>query len=55
MAKGPVAKGLGRAEALSDAGEYATALAELDVALGTEPHNAAVSTARGWRTPPCRS
>jgi Flp pilus assembly protein TadD len=48
VAKGPVAEGLGRAEALSDAGEYATALEELDVALGTEPHNAAVFTARGW-------
>ena len=30
MAKGPVAQGLGRAEALSDAGEYAAALEELD-------------------------
>ncbi len=29
MAKGPVAHGLGRAEALSDAGEYAAALEEL--------------------------
>jgi tetratricopeptide (TPR) repeat protein len=48
VAKGPVAKGLGRAEALSDAGEYATALEELDVALDADPHNAAVSTARGW-------
>lgn len=44
MAKGPVAEGLGRAEALSDAGEYAAALAELDAA----PSDAAVFTARGW-------
>ena len=48
MAKGPVAHGLGRAEALSDAGEYAAALEELDVAFETEPQNAAVFTARGW-------
>ena len=48
MAKGPVAAGLGRAEALSEAGEYAAALEELDLALTTEPVNAAVYTARGW-------
>ena len=32
MTKGPVAHGLGRAEALSDAGEYAAALEELEAA-----------------------
>ena len=48
MAKGPVAHGLGRAEALSDAGEYAAALEELDAAFDAEPQNAAVFTARGW-------
>ena len=48
MAKGPVAHGLGRAEALSDAGEYAAALEELEAASAAEPHNAAVFTARGW-------
>jgi len=48
MAKGPVAEGLGRAEALSDAGEYAAALDELDAAMQAEPTNAAVHTARGW-------
>ena len=48
MAKGPVAQGLGRAEALSDAGEYAAALEELDAAFDSEPQNAAVFTARGW-------
>ena len=48
MAKGPVAHGLGRAEALSDAGEYAAALEELEAAFAAEPHNAAVFTARGW-------
>ena len=48
MTKGPVAEGLGRAEALSDAGEYAAALDELDGALAAEPTNAAVHTARGW-------
>ena len=48
MAKGPVAAGLGRAEALSEAGEYAAALDELDLVLQTEPTSAAVHTARGW-------
>ena len=48
MAKGPVAEGLGRAEALSDAGEYAAALRELDEALSTGRAGAAVHTARGW-------
>src|SRR3990172_7869933 len=48
MAKGPVAEGLGRAEALSDAGEYAAALDELEAAMLAEPTNAAVHTARGW-------
>ncbi len=48
MAKGPVAEGLGRAEALSDAGEYAAALRELDEALSNGENGAAVHTARGW-------
>jgi tetratricopeptide (TPR) repeat protein len=48
VAKGPVAHGLGHAEALSDAGEYAAALEELEAASAAEPHNAAVFTARGW-------
>lgn len=48
MAKGPVAEGLGRAEAYSDAGQYANALQELDAAMLAEPTNAAVHTARGW-------
>ncbi|MGA9162432.1 MAG: tetratricopeptide repeat protein [Actinomycetota bacterium] len=48
MAKGPVAQGFGRAEALSDAGEYAAALEELDAALHADPFDAAVFTARGW-------
>ena len=48
MAKGPVAEGLGRAEALSEAGDYAAALDELDAAVQKEPANAAVHTARGW-------
>ena len=48
MAKGPVAEGLGRAEALSEAGEYAAALDELEPAALAEPGNAAVHTARGW-------
>jgi tetratricopeptide (TPR) repeat protein len=48
VAKGPVARGLGRAEALSDAGKYAAALEELDAALKADPHNPAVFTARGW-------
>lgn len=48
MAKGPVARGLGRAEALSDAGEYAAALQELDQALLAGASTAAVHTARGW-------
>ena len=48
MAKGPVAEGLGRAESLSDAGDYAGALAELETAMRAEPTNPAVHTARGW-------
>jgi len=48
MAKGPVAEGLGRAEALSDAGEYAVALQELDGVLAARAATAAVQTARGW-------
>jgi tetratricopeptide (TPR) repeat protein len=48
VSKGPVAKGLGNAQALSDAGDYAGALAELDAILSLEPDNAAVHTARGW-------
>jgi tetratricopeptide (TPR) repeat protein len=48
VAKGPVAEGLGRAEALSDAGEYAAALEELEAAMLAEPTNATVHTARGW-------
>ena len=48
MAKGPVAEGLGRAEALSEAGEYAAALDELEDAVRKEPSNAALHTARGW-------
>jgi len=48
MAKGPVAPGLGRAEALSEAGDYAAALQELDLAMTQGPLSAAVYTARGW-------
>lgn len=48
MAKGPVAEGLGRAEALSDAGEYGAALEELDRALSQGDSTATVHTARGW-------
>ena len=48
MSKGPVAQGLGRAEALSDAGEYAAALQELDTVLLAGPPTAQVQTARGW-------
>lgn len=48
MTKGPVAKGLGNAEALSAAGEYASALQELDGIVASEPANPAVHTARGW-------
>ncbi len=48
MSKGPVAQGLGRAEALSDAGEYAAALQELDAVLLSGPPTAQVQTARGW-------
>jgi Flp pilus assembly protein TadD len=48
MTKGPVAAGLGRAEELSDAGDYEAALAELDRQLGQHPFEAAVHTARGW-------
>jgi tetratricopeptide (TPR) repeat protein len=48
VTKGPVAEGLGRAEGLSDAGEYAAALQELDGVLLAGPPTAAVQTARGW-------
>jgi tetratricopeptide (TPR) repeat protein len=48
VAKGPVAEGLGRAEALSDAGDYATALHELDEALASGSAGASIHTARGW-------
>ncbi len=48
MAKGPVHEGLGRAERLSDAGEYEAALEELDAALVRPSNEAAVQTARGW-------
>lgn len=48
MTKGPVADGLGRAEALSEAGEYAAALQELDEVLLGGPTSAEVHTARGW-------
>jgi tetratricopeptide (TPR) repeat protein len=48
MTKGPVAAGLGRAEELSDAGEYEAALRELDRQLTEHPLEPAVHTARGW-------
>src|SRR3954470_36119 len=48
MAKGPVAEGLGRAESLSEAGEYAAALQELDAVLLDGGASAEVHTARGW-------
>jgi tetratricopeptide (TPR) repeat protein len=48
VTKGPVADGLGRAEALSEAGEYAAALTELDDAMRAGEETAAVHTARGW-------
>jgi tetratricopeptide (TPR) repeat protein len=48
MAKGPVAEGLGRAESLSEAGEYAAALKELDAVLLDGGASAEVHTARGW-------
>jgi Flp pilus assembly protein TadD len=48
MTKGPVAAGLGRAEELSDAGEYEAALQELDRQLTEHPLEPAVHTARGW-------
>jgi tetratricopeptide (TPR) repeat protein len=48
MAKGPVAEGLGRAEALSEAGEYAAALKELEASFQADAPSAAVFTARGW-------
>jgi Flp pilus assembly protein TadD len=48
MTKGPVAAGLGRAEELSDAGEYEAALQELDRKLTEHPFEPAVHTARGW-------
>jgi Flp pilus assembly protein TadD len=48
MTKGPVAAGLGRAEELSEAGEYEAALQELDRQLTEHPLEPAVHTARGW-------
>jgi Flp pilus assembly protein TadD len=48
MTKGPVAAGLGKAEELSDAGEYEAALEELDRQLSVHPFEPAVHTARGW-------
>ncbi|HKE53502.1 MAG TPA: hypothetical protein VKC55_01880 [Actinomycetota bacterium] len=48
MSKGPVAAGLGRVEALSDAGEYAAALEELELVMAEGPTSADVYTARGW-------
>jgi tetratricopeptide (TPR) repeat protein len=48
VSKGPVAAGLGRVEALSDAGEYAAALEELELAMAEGPASADVYTARGW-------
>lgn len=48
MSKGPVHEGLGRAERLSEAGEYQAALEELDRVRGDHPNDAAVQTARGW-------
>jgi tetratricopeptide (TPR) repeat protein len=48
MTKGPVAAGLGRAEELSEAGEYEAALQELDRQLMEHPLEPAVHTARGW-------
>jgi Flp pilus assembly protein TadD len=48
MTKGPVAQGLGRAEELSDAGQYEAALEELDRQLERAPFEPAVYTARGW-------
>ena len=48
MTKGPVAEGLGRAEALSEAGEYAAALQELDRVLLDGGTSAEIHTARGW-------
>jgi tetratricopeptide (TPR) repeat protein len=48
VTKGPVADGLGRAEALAEAGEYAAALGELDDVLRAGEATAAVQTARGW-------
>ncbi|HZB78637.1 MAG TPA: hypothetical protein VE522_02175, partial [Actinomycetota bacterium] len=48
MTKGPVAAGLGKAEELSDAGDYEAALRELDRQLSEHPMEPAVHTARGW-------
>jgi Flp pilus assembly protein TadD len=48
MTKGPVAAGLGRAEELSEAGDYEAALQELDRQLTEHPLEPAVHTARGW-------
>jgi tetratricopeptide (TPR) repeat protein len=48
VTKGPVAEGLGRAEALAEAGEYAAALEELDGVLSAGSATAEIHTARGW-------
>ena len=48
MTKGPVAEGLGNAEVLSEAGDYAAALVELDARAASDPASPAVHTARGW-------
>jgi Flp pilus assembly protein TadD len=48
MSKGPVARDLGRAEELSDAGQYDAALEELERQLQRDPSDPAVHTARGW-------
>jgi tetratricopeptide (TPR) repeat protein len=48
MTKGPIAEGLGDAEALSDAGEYGAALVELDRLVESQDASSAVQTARGW-------
>jgi tetratricopeptide (TPR) repeat protein len=48
VSKGPVAAGLGRVEALSDAGKYAAALDELELAMAERPASADMYTARGW-------
>jgi tetratricopeptide (TPR) repeat protein len=48
MSKGPVSEGLGRAERLSDAGDYEGALEALDEVIAEHASDAAVQTARGW-------